>query len=1089
MCTHSSFVLRFTEKYTSQGVVLGLLLAGFLGCFNQGLAQSTMTQQVQLVEGWNMVSLHVRPDDASFDAVFEGHLDQITTVKNERGLVYVPEENIEQITSWKVEKGYLVYAKSAVTVEVSGTPVDLESVSVTLEKGGNVVPYLSEEPQAVEQALVSIDETLVVAEDEEGRQYRPSGPSSSLDSLRPGQGYTLYVDQPDTLSFPIVVNTLADALALQDVKVGRCVQVLGYNSPEDGGGGTFEVTDNACETDGGTCFVFDEDVSAEKTYVTNDFHPNLPDTDLVWGTFSARVGSGTGEVVQDLDMHGSHSWKQAPGDAPFIDFKGGELHKYSAGNLYDIRNAIGDGSNYDITYRYKTATSDRRLERQGVTNSVNIDWWGAPSADPNNPTEAWGEIGWALHVAGDLYQEKNIDWAYVDINGEYYYHHAIVQQDGTMLRGVGVDRSVPEENWTTNAKLTLTPGEAVYHQSTNYDQNAENDVRGVLAQKAHVTNGYLISKWGAQDIEIDGNYPNNTLPFNENDGTFDTAAIEGWVQNSGDWAGFHTNGAGAQDFASNSEMHWDRVHIHDMGGNGVATRPRGPEVYADKVSVGNMVRNHSVYHFNNTEKIKNISTYGSMWSPAFKIGSKDDDPTIYMDLRYHSPEPNPEGFRQQELVNVIGDNFDINGFEADLRGTNAGIGTGFVSDKPTSNRYEDVTIYTNDGQGFDVAKHRDSVQDDLYKSFTIYSNGSGVRLWGNNRDQGMTFEDITIEVGQNASGNASANIFKRPMDGKYSFLDQPARIDVINYTHKRATDGFVFKGGGGPDNVQNSLPRDLYIIDSTLPAGAPFFEDNGRWSAFGDTDDNFRDQRIYLVNTTIDLPASWVYPFGNNSDRGPDRHGIGSADGTTATFMLRDVQDHSGRVSDQTGSYTSDASDEGNDFVLISTNLIYRAWGRSATVTSGNRTVQSVEVVNSDGTLRSKARGVNQREPYLKVNLDAAIQAGNTITVDWEAHATPLDEYQKTGVFIGRPVYDKSFASGGGAFTVDLRGVLESQESKEAPTYTASSGDTSVVTANVQGDGYTLTLTEQGTGTATISVTGEVEGIGTATSTFEITVE
>jgi hypothetical protein len=45
------------------------------------------------------------------------------------------------------------------------------------------------------------------------------------------------------------------------------------------------------------------------------------------------------------------------------------------------------------------------------------------------------------------------------------------------------------------------------------------------------------------------------------------------------------------------------------------------------------------------------------------------------------------------------------------------------------------------------------------------------------------------------------------------------------------------------------------------------------------------------------------------------------------------------------------------------------------------------------------------------------------------------------------------------------------------------------VTANVQSDDYTLELTEQSAGTATITVTGEISGVGTATTTFEVTVK
>jgi hypothetical protein len=97
--------------------------------------------------------------------------------------------------------------------------------------------------------------------------------------------------------------------------------------------------------------------------------------------------------------------------------------------------------------------------------------------------------------------------------------------------------------------------------------------------------------------------------------------------------------------------------------------------------------------------------------------------------------------------------------------------------------------------------------------------------------------------------------------------------------------------------------------------------------------------------------------------------------------------------------------------------------------------------------------------------------------------------YSTKGLFVAREIANKSYTSGNGPFTLDLRGTATSQESGEKITYTASSGNTSVVSASVQADGYTLELTEQGTGTATITVTGEIEGVGSTTGTFEVTIQ
>ncbi len=1085
-----SSVLLPTIPQSSWMIGLGRFLAVFAAALLvsplAGAAQDAKTQQVHLDEGWNLVSLNVHPDDSSFVSIFGEAAGQISMVKDEDGDVYVPSEGIEQISTWRDGKGYRIQAEEATTLDVTGTKIFPEARPIVLEPGGNVVPYLSSTAQPVETALISVEESLLAVEDESGNRYNPSGGASSLDSLRPGQGYKVYVEQADTLVYPRVAGTLEDALALQGMASGDYVQVRGYHKPGDQGGGLFRVRASACRTDGGTCFVFDEDRSGEQSLTTNQTTVNFPHADLVWGSVQIRYGPDDGDVWKNIDMHGH--WQSENPD--WLNLKEGRIEDGS--RLFVLRRSIGGGDGFNVTYRYEHATTDRRLERIGVGNSVSVAWWGAPPATGSDTPEATPYINWAINAAARLYKNSSIDWAYVDIPDEYYYYHPIRLRNGVKLRGVGSERSVPGESWTTRGKLTVKPGKALYHKRTPQLEQTVYD--GLGATKVHINNHYMAEKWGIEDLELDGNYQNNKQPFDENDDAWDTKAMEDWLQNSGDWAGFHTNGAGNQSFADGAVAHFENVNVHEYGGNNIATRP-DLKVQANNVRGANSVRNHSLYHFWGGE-LTNITAEGHSWAVPFKLGSKNNNPVTYTDIAYRAGDSNPEGYVDNEVFNIIGRNMVMDGVTVDMRGGKNR--TGWIADKSTSNEYRNATIYTNTSGGFRLQAPRAQPTDELYENFTIYSNGDGPTIAGRGYTQtGMTFKNFTVEAGQSASGGATNAPLGMNLSPGLDNLSTPGRLDVNGLNYNRSLNAAVFKGGGGPGNIRNSLPRDLFISGSSFE-NSGLFDDDGRWSAFGDTDENFRHARFYLHDTMINLSGSFVYPDGNNEDRGPDRHAIGSAEGAHATFKLRDVIDQSGRVSDQTGTFTSDASDEGNDHVLIPTNLLYRAWGRSATLVNGpsGLSIMGVEVANGDGTLRGTARGVGQREPYLKVNFDSTIGSGETVEIDWEAHVTPLDEYQTTGVFVSRPVYDRisgshkgTLTSGGGPFSFDLRGVVVSQESKDVVSYSASSGDPSIVTANVNPDGYTLELTEQGTGTATITVTGEIPGIGTATDTFEVTVE
>jgi hypothetical protein len=208
--------------------------------------------------------------------------------------------------------------------------------------------------------------------------------------------------------------------------------------------------------------------------------------------------------------------------------------------------------------------------------------------------------------------------------------------------------------------------------------------------------------------------------------------------------------------------------------------------------------------------------------------------------------------------------------------------------------------------------------------------------------------------------------------------------------------------------------------------------------------------------------------------------------GANSMLRLRNSQDRSGRVSDAVGqSYSATATDETNGYALIPTSLLSRPAETSVTA-SAEYNVTSVEIANSDGTLRSDD-DLREEDPYLKVSVDGSITQGDSFT--WTARVTPLDDFQTTGLFVSRPVADKSLTSGNGPWTEDLRGVAASQESRDKIIYTASSGDTSVATASVQGDDVTLKIMGQGIGTATITVDAEIPGVGTTTDTFEVTIE
>jgi len=1074
-----------------------LVAAALLASPLSSIAQETRTQQIQLEQGWNLVSLNVQPDDSSFAALFGANVDQVAMIKNEEGEVYAPGEGIEQITTWKSGEGYQIHVRAPLTLGVTGTSIRPDSISIVLEEGGNVVPYLSTTAQGVAPALTSVEESLVAVEDDGGGQYAPSA-SSSLDSLRPGQAYKVYVDQSDTLRYPIVVSTLAEAKELEGIEVGKTIRMQGYHAPGDDGGGLFEVTDSGEETDGGTTFVFDEDVSDEKAYGISGWPTwTLPHSGIIWGTLNVRYGPNSQDVLEDLDMHGhrrkgSHINGNTVG---WVDYDVGEI--VGGGNpLKGFNQTWGDGSQ-EYTVTYKHATSDRRLERVHPPGVFNLAWWGAPKADPENPISSTPYINWAVNTAKERYLDGGVDWAYVDIAEEYYYLHHTKILDGVMLRGVGGGRAVPNRSFTTNGKLTLMPGKAIYYKRKDFDPVAEHDIYALMAGATRSTFGHekgASEKLGIQNLEIDGNVDGNSEVFE----TENYENRDPFLQNSGAWAAWYTTGAGGQSYQKGLQLHINNVYAHGFGGNvfagagaeftpsGTEFEVTGPNGVSKNVKVEDAVKNHQIYDL--AGHMKDWSTAGTSWANPLRLGSKADRPTTFEGLTVENmkDEPHPR-YGLRDVAQLTGLNMTLDDFTVDLSGFPGSASEGleqliitkagsYYTDVSKGNVIKNslIKLSPTDQVGlFRLSKEHALL---TLKNVTIEDNGGGITIGSpfNGHHYNLSLEDVTVNpVGSPGVFDGDAeDPWKRP--GIQGFNLRPkapipaaTRNFFYDFNYNRA-----FNGRWLTLNTDLSAseihPHDQYYVNSS------FNSQDGSWKFLRRSAPDGDYVRVFLDNVTL------------NSIQFQSQGTYHGELGAGASVRMRNCQDGTGRTSDTVDqNYTATSSDESDGYALIPTSLMSRPGEMKVTANAGYN-VTDVEVANSDGTMRADD-DTDEEDPYLKVSVDGTITENDAFT--WTARVTPMDEYKTTGLFVARKEDDKSYTSGGGSFTVDLRGMASSQESRDPVVYTASSGDTSVVTANVQSDDYTLELTEQSTGTATVTVTGAIDGVGTTTDTFQVTIE
>ncbi len=161
-------------------------------------------QDVSLRKGSNLISAALAPEHAHMDSVFAGVAADVVEVKNEAGERYRPADGVNEIGHWDRDEAYVVYAESGATLSLQGTPVDTSSIA--LDEGWNWVPYSRSSALAVEEALTSIQDVLVMVKDEAGRAYVPGEGIEELSTLTPGEGYRVYVSSSTTLTYPAGSN-------------------------------------------------------------------------------------------------------------------------------------------------------------------------------------------------------------------------------------------------------------------------------------------------------------------------------------------------------------------------------------------------------------------------------------------------------------------------------------------------------------------------------------------------------------------------------------------------------------------------------------------------------------------------------------------------------------------------------------------------------------------------------------------------------------------------------------------------------------------------------------------------------------------
>ncbi len=159
-------------------------------------------QNILLLEGWNMISSFINPDDNDIVNLFAPIVANLNILKNGAGEMYIPAYNVNTIEQWNLFDGYFANMSQQTQITFAGYAVAPELTPVPLTAGWNLSPYLCNSSLNAAIALESLGTNLVIAKNNLGDVYVPSWGLNSIGDLNPGEGYYFNVTENANLTYP-----------------------------------------------------------------------------------------------------------------------------------------------------------------------------------------------------------------------------------------------------------------------------------------------------------------------------------------------------------------------------------------------------------------------------------------------------------------------------------------------------------------------------------------------------------------------------------------------------------------------------------------------------------------------------------------------------------------------------------------------------------------------------------------------------------------------------------------------------------------------------------------------------------------------
>ena len=158
-------------------------------------------QSIVIPAGWSGLSSYLNPSNTDIEVLMAAVAEDLMIMYNAEGEVYKPAYDENTIVNWDNFDGYYVKLRNEVTLNICGSP--LESKTINLVTGWNVIPVLSDVDVAVGDVFDAVSDKVIVIQEIAGTKlWYPAYSIYNLETMITGKAYLVKVSEAVEITYP-----------------------------------------------------------------------------------------------------------------------------------------------------------------------------------------------------------------------------------------------------------------------------------------------------------------------------------------------------------------------------------------------------------------------------------------------------------------------------------------------------------------------------------------------------------------------------------------------------------------------------------------------------------------------------------------------------------------------------------------------------------------------------------------------------------------------------------------------------------------------------------------------------------------------